>query len=167
MRHGCLSACLFLASTVLFMLCSVADAEIREFHPVEIRLVLTKADGKETTIFHETIGADDPGLAKGIDSRVTLRPRDGDKEFETPRAGNYVQVRLSRKDKRLFLSVTATIGESQTADSDALRVTTNGLRLIEAVTVGKKIAVPLPSGRWEIAVKEEAKRQRVPIREKE
>jgi hypothetical protein len=71
--------------------------------------------------------------------------------------GTRVQFRVFRKAGQLFLDATLSDDQLNRVNADSIRISTTGLRIAEAITLGKAMVVPVPGGknqRWELSVEE-------------
>lgn len=156
----------------LLGLCAIAfaDANIakayQEVYHVQMELIYTAPNGKEVRVSCQPSFVVELGTPTVYDTRFKLGMLKDGEERDTVRSGHFVLINISHreKDKRLVLDLTAQIGDSQPANSDALRITMVGLRVIEPVQLGRIITVPLRNGqgRWEILV-DRPKRRGVPL----
>jgi len=135
-----------------------ADVPPKPFSQVLIQVKLTQAtpDGKQAVLC-------EPSLVTTLGRPVNFSvggdiapPRNVDVE-EQLRYGTSLLVKVFRRKDQLFLDVSANVAELNRADVDSVRVTTTGLRVVEAITLGKAVVIPLPrgqKGQWELLVEE-------------
>lgn len=123
-------------------------------YQIEIKLIETMPDGRELVLNHPQLMTLE-GQPASIDIRPTILPPKGIKPDEPLRSGMCVLVNVLRKDGQVFLD--ATVDKSQTgrADAEGVHITTQSVRVVELITLGKKIIVPSPWAktlRWELLV---------------
>ncbi len=86
----------------------------------------------------------------------------GSEVAEPLRYGTSFSVKVFRTGGRLLVDATANVADLSSATDDGVRITTRGLRLVEAITLGKAITVALDSGKpgdgksrqWELLVRQ-------------
>lgn len=128
---------------------------------VRIQFIQTLQGGKEKIAFDHSVGVQISKPPQEKDTRLHLRSGQDDTSLDRPQSGDYLRAGLYRKGEQVFLDAIAYMGQHQAGGPDAIRITTLGLRLMEPVTIGKKITVPVVQGRWEVIV-ERSPRQGVP-----
>ena len=152
--HSIVAAVLLMLS--MTALVAPSNAEMPRAYLIEVKLTATLPDGGE-----RVLGCPHLMTLEGQEACVQIgqdfAPPKGVEVQEPLRAGIYCQFKVLRKDGQLFLDATATksIGE---ADADGVSITTTGVHLVKAITLGRKITAPLDKG----SVRCEALVQEVP-----
>jgi hypothetical protein len=93
---------------------------------------------------------------------VTCRvPSPKDSGLKEPlTAGSHAQIRVFRNGERLFLDASFNRAVVRAESEDGVRIASVGMRVVESLTLGRTIEVPLagktaggqPSGRFEVVV---------------
>ena len=125
-------------------------------YQTEMSLIQTTVDGKEITVCRPCVMAAE-GQAAVVEVGMKLVPPKEVGVQEPLQAGYRFVVKVFRKDGQLFLDATANLAETLRADAKSVRIGTTGLRVVEAMTLCKKVIVPLPDGQngsWEFLVQE-------------
>lgn len=125
-------------------------------YQIDVRCYRTMPDGREYAVSSPCVATIEgrPAVVRVGD---TIRPPEGVELEEPLESGTSYRIRVFRNRDRLFLELSGRLADTSRADADGVRMTTMGVHVVEAVTVGKKIVVPLPEGqkgRWEVLVQE-------------
>ena len=131
-------------------------AELPAMYQIEIKLIETIANGRELVLNHPQLVTRE-GRPASVDIRVDTQPPKGIKLDEPLRSGICVLVNILRKDSQLFLDATVNKSQTSRADAEGVHITTQSVRVVELITLGKKIVVHPPWAktlRWELLVQE-------------
>jgi len=123
---------------------------------VHVKLTQTLPDGKQRVLC-------DPSLMMMLGRPASffagggISPPGSVDVQEQLQYGTLANVKVFRKEGKLFLDATLNVAEINRADADSARVTTTGVRIVEAIAFGKAIVIPGPDGtkeQWELLVEE-------------
>jgi hypothetical protein len=129
-------------------------------YEIQLNLIVEEVPGKEHCVYRPCAMALE-GQPASIDFGFPIQPPEDAVLQEPLRRGHYFLVTVFRKNGRIFVDATARLDATDQADVNAVRITTTGLRVVEAITMGQKITVPLPlgqKGRWELLVQKAEKK---------
>ena len=129
------------------------EAERRKLK-IEIKLIQTTPGGKELLLAHPQVMTFE-GQPACIDIQPNIPSPKGIKLDGPLRSGLYVLVNVLRKDGRLFLDATVNKSETSRADAESVSISTQSVRVVELITLGKRIVVPVSQSenlRWELLV---------------
>ncbi len=122
---------------------------------VHISLSQTRTDGKKKILAEPTVVVSEGRLITiPVGSEVLYE--DKERSLLKPlKYGHQIALKLFRKDGKLTIDADATVSALKNQQADEVCITSTGLRIVKAVTLGKTIAVEGDSGnRWEITVEE-------------
>jgi len=125
-------------------------------YQIEIKLIETMPDGREWLLSNPELVTIEERPAS-IDIRADTQPPKGIKLDEPLRSGIYVLVTVLRKDGHVFLDATVNKSQADRTDAEGVYITTESVRVVERITLGKKIVVHPPWAktlRWEMLVQE-------------
>jgi hypothetical protein len=148
------------AISAFLSVAQAAPAFSQVMYQIELNLIEEHASGKENRVFAPRVMALE-GQPACIDVGYVIQPPKDAVLHDSLRGGRYFLVSVFRKSGRVFLDATARLDDAGQADANGVRITTTGLRVVQAITLGQKITVPLPlgqEGRWELLVQEAQKK---------
>jgi hypothetical protein len=123
---------------------------------MKIRVVQAAADGKGETLCCPSLVV--PEGVTAMCSNGQCIPSPGGVDLEEPLlSGQSYFVKVFRRDGKVFVEARCNLSEASRSDADGVRLTTRGFRVVEAITLGKKITVPLAQDgkeRFELTVEE-------------
>jgi hypothetical protein len=121
---------------------------------IEATLTSTSPDGRKTVLCSPRLVTLE-GRAASIRIGGCLTPPKGVDAQEPLATGTRCDFTISKKDGQLFLHARCNTSSGET-DADGFSITTSSLRVIKAITLGKKITVPSAekSGQWEVLIQD-------------
>jgi len=153
---------LLAASLGLVSFISEADAAEREpmtQYLVELRLVDTGPHGEARVMAEPSLVTTEGRTARYRVCAEVPAP-EGVEPMQPLHYGMTLTLRVFRRGDRVFLDANAESADVKRSDEDSVRITSSGLRLVEAITLGKPIVVPIgrveagkPTAQWEVVVK--------------
>ncbi len=123
---------------------------------VHVKVTQTLPDGKQRVLCEPNL-VTLLGRPASFSAGGEISPPRGVAVQEKLRYGTFADFNVFRKEGRLFLDATLNVAELNRADADSARVTTTGLRVVEAIAFGKAVVLRGPDGtkeRWELLVEE-------------
>jgi hypothetical protein len=129
-----------------------APGRVRCQYLIDVRLYRTGADGKEALAAAPKVVTTE-GEPAYVQIGERISPPNG--FTESLDVGFSLIVKIYRNNGKLFLDTSASACGLAEQKADRVCITTTGLRVVEAVTLGQKISVALPDdekARWELSV---------------
>lgn len=141
---------------LLSMLALVApsNAETPKAYLIHMQLTTTTPNGGKQVIQRPCLMTLE-GHEACIHVGETLSPPEGVKVQEPLHSGLHVRVKLFPNRGQLFVDATLNKSSGQ-SDADGVSIGTTSARILKAITLGKKMTVPISSGNdcWELLVEE-------------
>jgi len=132
-----------------------AASPVMHQYLIAIKLIQTMPDGKELLLPSPDLATD--GRPACLDVHTDVPSPAGIKLDEPLLYGTYVLVKFFRQDGQLFLDGTVNRSEPSRNDAEGVHISTQSVRVVERITLGKKIVVHPPwdkTLRWELLVQE-------------
>lgn len=151
-------ACHIVATGLVVLVAAAVAAPIhaetqKTYFIIEATLTTKQADGRESVICNPRLMTLE-GHEGYIHIGETLRAPKNVEVQEPLRSGTHGLFKVFRKDGQLFLDATVSRSLGH-GDDVGVHLTTTSLRIVEAITPGKKISEVTPEGgRWELLVRE-------------
>jgi len=154
---------LLMAASLFLVLTSpasrAAEREPLTAYQIELRLVEKRPNGQMAIMTNPHVMIVE-GQAGTIQVGAEVPAPKGVEPMEPLHVGTTLTLRVFRRGDRVFLDANAESADVKRSDADSVRITSTGLRLVEAITLEKPIVVPVrpakdgkPAARWELVVR--------------
>ncbi len=151
----CLPGSILLAVLGVAAFAASANAQPPDrLYIIDVKLMQTTPNGKDVPVYQPTVMTTEGQPAHVFVGSEITPPKDVEVK-EPLEAGDSSLLTVFRKHGQLFLDASVNRYENAAPGAEGVRLTSIGLRVVEAVTLGKTITVPLPNqqkGHWELTV---------------